>query len=147
MVTLEHLAPYVVTSHVRDTAVWEHPLGAAVQWVAMGDGNIGIREWSARYKELCPDTPFTLEIITGGPARVLNYMESAFWEAFPDMPAAEFVRFEELVRDGQPFIKPMLTADWRNVPEEYEPALVLQQRLDLERSVAFCKQELSVGEK
>ncbi len=147
MVTLEHLAPYVVTSHVRDTAVWEHPQGAAVQWVAMGDGNIGIREWTARYKELCSDIPFTLEIITGGTARVLNYMEAEFWEVFPDTPAAEFARFEKLVREGEPFIKPMLTVDWRNIPEEYLPALVTQQRLDLERSVAFCKQELSVGEK
>lgn len=147
MVTLEHLAPYVVTSHVRDTAVWSHPDGAAVQWVAMGDGNIGIREWSARYKELCPDIPFTLEIITGGTARVLNYMEPEFWEVFPDTPAAEFARFERLVRDGEPFIKPMLTVNWRDMPEGYASALAIQQRLDLERSVVFCKQELSVGEK
>ena len=33
-ITLEVLAPYTVTTHIRDSAVWEHPRGAAAQWVA-----------------------------------------------------------------------------------------------------------------
>jgi sugar phosphate isomerase/epimerase len=40
--TLETLAPYVLTSHVRDTAVWGTPQGAAVAWTRMGEGNIGM---------------------------------------------------------------------------------------------------------
>src|SRR5262249_43772112 len=39
--TLDTLAPYVLTSHVRDTAVWSTPQGAAVAWTRMGEGNIG----------------------------------------------------------------------------------------------------------
>ena len=42
--TLETLAPYVLTSHVRDSAVWRDKDRVAVQWVRMGEGNIGIRE-------------------------------------------------------------------------------------------------------
>jgi sugar phosphate isomerase/epimerase len=41
-VTLEILAPYTVTSHVRDSIVFETPHGAAGQWVAMGDGIIDL---------------------------------------------------------------------------------------------------------
>ena len=40
LLTLEMLAPYVATSHVRDSAVFEHPRGAAAQWVALGDGSV-----------------------------------------------------------------------------------------------------------
>ena len=47
--TLETLHPYVLTSHVRDTAVWPVPEGAAVQWVRMGDGNIGIEDYVRKY--------------------------------------------------------------------------------------------------
>ncbi len=36
LLTLEILGPYVVTTHIRDSAVFEHPRGAAVQWVALG---------------------------------------------------------------------------------------------------------------
>jgi sugar phosphate isomerase/epimerase len=146
-VTLEHLAPYVVTSHVRDTAVWEHPRGAAVQWVGMGDGSVGIEEWARQFQEQCRGSSFTLEIITGGPPRALNCLEPEFWEAYPDMPASEFARFVKLVKDGQPFMGPMLTAQWRGVPPEYQAALTLQQRLDLERSVKYCQEVLEIGER
>jgi sugar phosphate isomerase/epimerase len=146
-VTLEHLAPYVVTSHARDTAVWSHPRGAAVQWVAMGDGTVGIDKWAEEYKLKCPNAPFTMEIITGGPARVLNYMEPEYWKAYPNTPAAEFARWEKHVREGQPFMGPMITVrGGSDMPDEYRAALVVQQRIDLERSVAYCREKLGIGE-
>ena len=40
--TLETLHPYVITSHIRDSAVWRVPEGAAVSWVRMGDVTVGI---------------------------------------------------------------------------------------------------------
>ena len=54
--TLETLHPYVLTSHVRDTAVWRVPKGAAVQWVRMGDGNIGIDDYVRKYARTVPGT-------------------------------------------------------------------------------------------
>ncbi len=53
-VTLDTLHPYVLTSHVRDSAVWRVPEGAAVSWVRMGQGNVGIDEYCRKYAELCP---------------------------------------------------------------------------------------------
>jgi sugar phosphate isomerase/epimerase len=146
-ITLKHLAPYVVTSHIRDTAVWSHPRGAAVQWVAMGDGTIGIREWARQFQEQCPDVPFSLEIITGAPPRVINYLEPEYWTAYPDLPAAEFVEFLKLVDSGQPYLGPMLTAPWSDNPPVYQAALTLQQRLDFERSVRYCHTVLDIGER
>jgi hypothetical protein len=32
------------------------------------------------------------------------------------------------------------------MPPEYLPALAAQQTIDLERSIAFCKRELGIGE-
>ena len=52
--TLETLHPYVLTSHVRDTAVWAVPEGAAVQWVRMGDGNIGHRFLRPQVRRIVP---------------------------------------------------------------------------------------------
>lgn len=146
-VTLEHLAPYVATSHVRDTAVWEHGRGAAVQWVAMGDGTIGIAEWARQFQEKCPHSSFSLEIITGGPPRVLPYLEPDFWDVYPHTPAAEFARFIDLAKQGHPFMGPMLIVDWNtDAPPEYRAALAAQQRLDLERSIRYCHDVLGIGE-
>lgn len=146
-VTLEHLAPYVVTSHVRDTAVWAHPRGASVQWVAMGDGTVGIDEWTRLFAQKCPGAPFSLEIITGSPPRVLGYLEPEFWQAYPDTPAVEFVEFLKLAQNGQPFAGPMVTAARSGSPPEYLAALAVQQRIDLERSVRYCRERLGIGER
>jgi len=147
VITLKHLAPYVVTSHIRDGIVWPHPKGAAVQWVAMGDGNIGIEDWAERYKVQCPDAPFTLEIITGRPPRVLNYLEEDFWSALPNAKASEFARFERLVRNGLPFMGDMvIVGEDQDIPDEYKAAQIAQQRFDLERSVKYCREALGVGE-
>jgi len=146
-VTLEHLAPYVAATHIRDSAVWPHPRGAAVQWVAMGDGNVGIQAWADRFRTLCPHLPFTLEIITGIAPKVLNYLEDDYWTAYPQSRAAEFARFERLVRRGAPYMGTMVTiGQGEPVPPEYEAARVAQERYDLERSVAYCRQVLGIGE-
>ena len=50
LLTLEVLGPYTVTTHIRDSIVFEHPRGAAAQWVALGDGNIDFKKFVARYR-------------------------------------------------------------------------------------------------
>ena len=116
-----------------------------MQWLAMGEGNIGIREWSDQYGSLCPDAPFTLEIITGSPPRVLPYLEADFWDAFPNVKAAEFARFERLARNGLPFMGTMvMVGRGEEIPPEYGEAQKAQQRFDLERSVRYCREVLGV---
>ncbi len=146
LTTFEHVAPYVATSHIRDSIVWSHPRGVAFQWVALGEGNVGIETLAKRYKTECPGASFTLEIITGRPPRLLNTMEDAYWEAFPNARAAEFARFERLVRCGLPYQGTMVVVEGgKDVPEAYEAALVVQQRYDVERSIAYARDELGMG--
>ena len=65
LLTLEVLAPYTVTTHIRDSVIFEHPRGAAVQWTALGDGSLDWKRLVARFRELCPHSAMQLEIITG----------------------------------------------------------------------------------
>jgi len=76
LVTLEILAPYVITTHVRDSVVFEHPRGAAGQWVALGDGNLDLVGFVRQFRKLCPQSSMQLEIITGRPPRLLPYLEA-----------------------------------------------------------------------
>jgi len=146
MVALEVLAPYVVTTHVRDSAVYEHARGAAAQWVALGDGSIDFRKFVARFRELCPKASMQLEIITGRPPRVLPYLEQDFWKAFPKAKAPEFARFVALAKAGHPFAGFMVIEDGEKEPPAiFKEALKEQQRLDLERSLEYAKKSLGVG--
>ncbi len=146
LLALEVLAPYVVTTHVRDSALFEHPRGAAAQWVALGDGSIDFHQFMARYRELCPRAGMQLEIITGRPPRVIPYLEPEFWKVLPHANAGEFARFVALARKGRPFSGFMVVEDgFKNPPPEYKAALREQQRIDLERSLTYAKTALGVG--
>ncbi|MEY2394993.1 MAG: hypothetical protein QOF94_1338 [Acidobacteriaceae bacterium] len=146
LVTLEVLAPYVVTTHVRDSVVYEHARGAAAQWVALGDGTIDLRKFVERFRVLCPKANMQLEIITGRPPDVLPYFEPEFWKAFPKAKASEFARFVALAKTGHPFTGFMVVEDGIKSPlPEFSAALREQQRVDLERSFEYAKKTLNVG--
>ena len=98
-VTLDTLHPYVLTSHVRDSAVWKVPEGLAVAWVRMGEGNVDIDGYCRKYAALCPGRALSLESIVTGP-RVFAYRDAKFWEAYRDIPAWEFARFLEIAESG-----------------------------------------------
>lgn len=100
--TLEILHPYVLTSHVRDSAVWKSPRGASVTWVQMGRGNVDIDSYVRKYVELCPGKALSMESILLGP-RILPYRESSFWENYRETPAWEFERYLEIAERGKPY--------------------------------------------
>jgi hypothetical protein len=145
-VSLETLAPYVVTTHVRDSAVFEHPRGAAAQWVALGDGSVDFVQFVADFRRLCPKSSMQLEIITGRPPTILPYLEADFWKVFPKTPAVEFARFVALSKKGHPYMGAMVVEDAvGRVPQIMMDALKEQQRIDLERSFEYARKKLNVG--
>jgi sugar phosphate isomerase/epimerase len=145
-VALEILGPYVVTTHVRDSVVFEHPRGAAAQWVALGEGVVDWKAFFALYRKVCPQALCQLEIITGRPPQILPYYEREWWKWFPKMPASEFARFTELAKKGHPFMGTMVIEDAPGPKSsEYTEALKQQQRVDLERSIQFAQKQLGLG--
>ncbi len=132
--TLETLHPYVLTSHVRDTAVWSVPEGAAVQWVRMGDGNIGIDDYVHKYAQLCPGKALSLEIIVTSP-RIFAYRQPGFWDNYRHTPAWEFERFAALVENGKP--RPAEPP----VPKE---ETAQREREDLEASFRYTKKLMNL---
>jgi 3-oxoisoapionate decarboxylase len=54
---LEILGPYALSTGIRDSAIWEDPDGAVLQWTAMGDGVVDFKQYFQRYAQICPNTP------------------------------------------------------------------------------------------
>lgn len=100
--TLDTLAPYVVTSHMRDSYVFNSPQGTAVQWSRMGEGNIGMADYIRKYVRQCPNAAVSLEVIVSATPRLFNYRDPAAWEIFRTTPAWEFARFLALCERGTP---------------------------------------------
>jgi sugar phosphate isomerase/epimerase len=104
--TLDTLAPYVLTSHMRDSALWNTPQGAAVRWTRMGEGNMGMEDYLRTYIQKCPGRAVSLEVIVSGQPRMFNYHDPKFWETYRNTPAWEFARFLALCDKGQPNLEP-----------------------------------------
>jgi sugar phosphate isomerase/epimerase len=126
--TLETLHPYVLTSHVRDSAVWRTPEGAAVAWTRMGEGNVDIDSYVHKYAQLCPGKALSMECIVTG-ARQFAYHDPKFWDAYRNTPAWEFERFVQIAEKGKP----------RTIPPTPKEMQAQKEREDLEASIAYTK--------
>jgi sugar phosphate isomerase/epimerase len=139
LANLETLAPYVVTTSLRDSAIWESANGATVQWTAMGQGTVDLKTYFQRFTELCPGVPVHIETISGF-NREIPYLKADFWKVWPKVKAKDFARFLALAKKGKP------RDPWKP-PEGKERKLAEQeyQRSEIERSLAYCKETIGLG--
>ena len=138
LASLEILGPYVLTTSLRDSAIWESPNGATVQWTAMGDGNIDWKKYFARFAELCPNVPVHIETISGF-NREIPFLKADFWNAWPKARAVDLAKFLALARKGKP-------RDAWKAPDGKDRKLAEQeyQKAEIERSINYCR-ELGLG--
>jgi hypothetical protein len=101
----------------------------------MGEGNIGIREYAKKYRELCPGRAFSLEVIVSSP-RIFAIEEPKFWDTYRKTPAWEFARFLTLADKGQPH------ADIP--PAASKEAGIEREREDLEASIEYTRKLLGL---
>ena len=141
MTCVETLAPHVLASGIRDSMVWKDDHGAVVAWTAVGEGVVDFKAIAARWKELMPEQPFVLEIISGF-SKGFNYKEATFWPGYETVRAQGLVRFQELAERGKP-IPPFKAKDG----PEHDESEQAYQLAELERSIAYCKETLGMGRK
>jgi hypothetical protein len=149
MTTVEELGPVALTFHLRDSVVYEHPDGIAVQWVPLGEGTVDFKALVARASELMkPDVYIYCKPITARPPVVLPVYGDEFWSKwFPGGRSRDLARFEALAKRGRPWNKPHLMADIDGVRDKYMDALKVQQMAHMEQSLAYCRNVLKLGTK
>jgi len=138
---LELLGPHALVCGLRDSMIWENAEGAVVQWTAPGDGLIDWPAYAQRFAELCPNTPFTVEIISGL-ARPFPYLKPEYWKPYPKARAADFARFLALAKRGHP-LEPF------KAPEGSDGIPVEQQfqKAQLERALTYLREKIGLGTK
>lgn len=136
---LELLGPHALVCGLRDSMIWENADGAMVQWTAPGDGLIDWQEYAKRFSELCPNTPFTVEIISGF-ARPFPYLHHDFWEPYPKARAADFAAFVALAKRGH-------RIEQFKAPPGDDSIVVEQkyQQAQLERAITYLREKVGLG--
>jgi sugar phosphate isomerase/epimerase len=147
LTTIEELGPLAVTVHLRDSVIYEHPRGVAVQWVPLGEGVVDFPRFIARLKEVCPPVHVYIKPITGRPPQVLPWLERDFWKLYPKARAADLAQFLALAKKGRPYEGHVVIEDLpgRQTPEHFIAAIQFQQRDHMERSIAYARKALGLG--
>jgi sugar phosphate isomerase/epimerase len=146
LTTVEELGPYAVTFHLRDSVVYEHPDGIAVQWVPLGEGTVDFRALVARASQILPPVHIYCKPITARPPVVIPVYSAEFWNKwFPRARSRDLARFLALAKRGRPYDKPHVLADVAGARERYMEALKVQQMDHMERSLDYCKRVLDLG--
>lgn len=145
--TVEVLGPYALTLHLRDSVVYEHPDGIAVQWVPLGEGTVDFPAVIAKAREVCSPLHIYIKPITGRPPFVHRIYDRSFWQTYPEIKAADFARFLALAKKGRPYEKHVVIEDLQGVPipPHFLPAIQFQQRDHMERSIAYARKTLGLG--
>jgi sugar phosphate isomerase/epimerase len=135
--TIRTLAPFAVTTHIKDMAVRPYADGFELSEVPLGEGMVQLREAIDVVKAARPDARLCLEMITRDPLKV-PYKTDAYWIAVDRPTPAALARFERDVlgkawKDPLPRISHL-------APE----AQVAAEDENVRRSVAYAKKSLGL---
>jgi sugar phosphate isomerase/epimerase len=135
--TIRTLAPFAVTTHLKDMAVRRSPDGFELSEVPLGEGIVPLREAVAAVRTARPEARMTLEMITRDPLSV-PYKTGKYWVAVARPSDEALARFE---RD-------VLGTSWKD-PLPHISQLSPTAQIDAEdenvrRSVKYAKDVLKL---
>lgn len=98
MQVVETLAPYAVTTHIKDMAVQETPTGFLLSEVPLGQGILDLPRMFEIFEKHNPQIAYHLEMITRDPLDI-PCLKSAYWATFPEKSGTLLARTLTMVRE------------------------------------------------
>lgn len=96
MQAIEQLAPYTVTTHLKDIAVASDEQGILLSEVILGQGLIDLPRAIHLIRQARPQTRMNLEMITRQPLKIPMLTDS-YWQSFPHKTALDLARILRFV--------------------------------------------------
>src|SRR5215470_15702102 len=133
----EKLAPYAVTTHLKDMAVRPYEEGFELSEVALGDGSTPLAKIISTLRKRRGDLHICLEMITRDPLKV-PYKTDHYWITHDRRDEARIRKFENTILK-QAWTKQLPRVTGMNTAE----ALAFEDD-NLRRSAAYAKQTLKL---
>ena len=120
MELVEALAPYTLSTHIKDMGVASYKDGFLLSEVPLGEGLLDLKKMLAVIRKAKPGVKMTLEMITRNPLQIPCLTEK-YWVTFPEREARRLARALSMVRD-QKKTQPLPSMDGldRKAQLEYE---------------------------
>ncbi|HEY0550264.1 MAG TPA: sugar phosphate isomerase/epimerase family protein [Verrucomicrobiae bacterium] len=96
---VEALAPFAVTTHIKDMGVQEYVDGFLLSEVSIGDGFLDLPRMIATLRKANPRVALNLEMITRDPLQV-PCLTPAYWATFGEMKAMQLAESLALVKQN-----------------------------------------------
>jgi 3-oxoisoapionate decarboxylase len=134
---VERLAPYALSTHLKDMAAEEYEQGFLLAEVPLGEGMLDMKRILGAISRARPKTKFTLEMITRDPLQV-PCLTDKYWATFPGRNGRFLAHTLELVRGH----KPRRPLTW---PDREAPAARLElEESNVKRCLDYARQELGL---
>ena len=91
MDVVEQLAPYALTTHVKDMGLEPYPDGFLLSEVRLGEGVLDLPRMFTMVRQARPKTNFVLEMITRDPLKI-PCLTDGYWATFPDRSGRNLAR-------------------------------------------------------
>jgi sugar phosphate isomerase/epimerase len=108
LATVEALAPYAVTTHLKDVAVRPCEGGFELSEVPLGEGLLPVARIVETLRKARPDVHFMLEMITRDPLKV-PYLEDGYWITYERRDGAREEDFRAVLSKASPGPLPRIT--------------------------------------
>ncbi len=128
METVEMLAPYAKSTHIKDMGVRPYADGFLLSEVPLGTGMLDLPKIVSIIQKANPKVKFSLEMITRDPLKV-PCLTKQYWEVFPDRNGKYLAQTVKLVnerasRDPLPTVTQLTPAERLKVEEDNIKACV-----------------------
>jgi sugar phosphate isomerase/epimerase len=98
MAVVEALAPYAISTHIKDMGVAPYPDGFLLSEMPLGEGMLDMRRIVDTIRHARPETRLTLEMITRDPLKV-PCLTDAYWATFPERNGLYLARTLRMARE------------------------------------------------
>jgi len=136
MAVVETLAPYALTTHIKDMGVAPYADGFLLSEMPMGAGILDMRRVVDTVRRARPKAKLTLEMITRDPLKV-PCLTDVYWATFPDRNGLVLARTMRMVHEK----------GTRELPVVSDLAREVQLRVEEEnvkKSLAYARQQLAI---
>lgn len=131
------LAPYVVSTHLKDMAIGPYDQGFELSEVALGDGFLPLAKIVEILRERRRDVYFCLEMITRDPLKV-PYRQDGYWVTYEKRDAARIQKFETSL------LSKVSSAQLPRISNLAPTAMLTAEDENIRRSAAYAKRTLKL---
>jgi sugar phosphate isomerase/epimerase len=113
MMVVEKLAPFTLSTHIKDMGVEPYSDGFLLSELPLGEGILDMRKIVSTIHKARPDARMTLEMITRNPLEIPCLTEK-YWVTFPERNGWYLAKTLVMVRNASRRIEPLPRIDRLN---------------------------------